>query len=67
MPSREVPLNGDPAPPVCPPSVAHLQFSNRNIPLLKSHLSHSKQKVAIIFKRNIFRVRRFLKKVRTAL
>jgi hypothetical protein len=55
MPSRKVLLNGDPAPPVCPSSVAQLQFSN--IPLFESQLSHSKQTVAIIFNRNIFGVR----------
>jgi hypothetical protein len=54
MSSRKVPLNRDPATPVCLSSVAGLQLSNRNIPLLGSHLGHSKQKTATRSNRNIF-------------
>ena len=57
MPSRKVPLKGDATPPACLSSAAHLQFSNRNIPLLESHLSHWKQTVAIIPNRNFFGLR----------
>jgi hypothetical protein len=31
----------------CPLRAGNLQFSNRKLPLLESHLSHSKQWVAI--------------------
>jgi hypothetical protein len=56
MSPRKVSLNGGAAPSVSLSSAAHLQFSNRNIPLLESHLSRWKQTVAIISSRNILGV-----------
>jgi hypothetical protein len=58
--------NRNPASSLRLPPAATLQFSNLNIPL-ESHLSHSKQTIAIHSNRNILGVSVFLTKTRPVL
>jgi hypothetical protein len=66
-PRKKFFANRNPASSLRLPPAATLQFSNRNIPLLESHLSHSKQTIAIHSNRNILGVSVFLTKTRPVL
>ncbi len=47
MASRKTLADRDSSSPPYPLPAGNLQFSNRKLPLLESHLSHSKQWIAI--------------------
>ncbi len=47
MASRKTLADRDTSSLLCPLPAGNLQFSNRKLPLLESHLSHSNQWIAI--------------------
>jgi hypothetical protein len=47
MALRKFHVNRDASSLPCPSLAGNLQFSNRKLPLLESHLGHSKQCIAI--------------------